>query len=345
MRFRAGPASCAGIALAALVALTSASSAALAASAPAEPTSAAVAAALADAAAGPSGAASATTAATPSPATPSAAAPARTIEPRAFGYVIGDVLSQRVRLDGASGDVAASALPSAGRVGIWLERRPARIETGADGHRWLVLTYQITNSPQSLTPIELPPLTLNLPGSAPLQVDAWPISIGPLTPDATPGNGDLQAIRPDRLPPRAPVARIERRLYGSLGALAIVLIAWAAWWQLRNRREAARLPFARAWREIAATSANANGNTNADDEAAWRRLHRALDETAGRVVQHDKLAPLFARAPWLEPQRESLERFYEQSAARFFGAGVPAASYPLRQFARELYLAERRRQR
>lgn len=345
MTFRADPASRAGIALVvALVALTAASSAALAASSPAEPTSAAVAAALADAAAGPSGAASATTAATASP-TATSAAPARTIEPRAFGYVIGDVLTQRVRLDGASGDIAASALPSAGRVGIWLERRPAHVETGADGHRWLVLTYQITNSPQSLTPIELPPLTLNLPGDAPLHLDAWPISIGPLTPDATSGNGDLQAIRPDRLPPRAPVARIERRLYGSLGALAIVLIAWAAWWQLRNRREAARLPFARAWREIAATNGNANGNTNADDEATWRRLHRALDETAGRVVQHDQLAPLFARAPWLEPQRESLEQFYEQSAARFFGTGAPAASYPLRQFARELYLAERRRQR
>lgn len=260
-------------------------------------------------------------------------------EPRAFGYVLGDVLSQRVLLDGTSGGVASSALPSAGRVGVWLERRPARIETGADGRRWLVLSYQITNSPQSLTTVELPPLTLNLPGAAPLHVDAWPISIGPLTPDATPGNGDLQAMRPDRLPPRAPVERIERRLYGSLGALAIVLIAWAAWWYLRNRREAARLPFARAWRDIQPT------NPSADDLTAWRRLHRALDETAGRVVQHDKLAPLFARAPWLEPLRESLEQFYEQSAARFFGTGVPAVSYPLRQFARELYLAERRRQR
>jgi mxaA protein len=267
--------------------------------------------------------------------------PAQTIEPRAFGYVLGDVLSQRVLLDRAVGDVASNALPSAGRIGVWLERRPSNIETGADGRRWLVLSYQVTNSPQSLTTTELPALTLTLPGGTPLRVDAWPISIGPLTPEAIPDSGDLRPMRPDRLPPRAPIARIERRLGASLGALAIVLLAWGAWWQWRNRREAARLPFARAWRDLA----RSNGSANVEDPERWRRLHRALDETAGRVVQHDKLGPLFARAPWLEPLRGSLEQFYQQSAARFFGTGVPAISYPLQQLARDLYLAERRHQR
>jgi len=337
-------------ALAAFVAVPGANGAAWAAApatdAPAQPTSAALAAALADASVGPAGGASAAAAAsaTAGSAPPAGAVRAQTIEPRAFGYVIGDVLTQRVRLDGAARDLAAASLPSAGRVGVWLERRPSRVETGADGRRWLVLSYQITNSPPSLTTIELPPLTLNLPGRAPLRVDAWPISIGPLAPDATAGGGDLQPMRPDRLPPRASVARIERGLYGSLGALAVVLIAWAAWWHLRNRREAARLPFARAWRDLRRADPHADPSADAD-AAAWRRLHRALDETAGRVVQHDRLAPLFARAPWLEPLREPLEQFYRQSAARFFGTGAPSAPYPLRQFARELYLAERRRQR
>lgn len=265
----------------------------------------------------------------------------QTVEPRAFGYVLGDVLTQRVPLARASGEIAPNALPSAGRVGVWLERRPTRIETTADGRRWLVLSYQVTNSPQSLTTIALPALTLAVPGGAPLVIDAWPVSIGPLTPDTIPGSGDLQPMRPDRLPPHASVARIERRLAGSLGALAVVLIAWAAWWHLRNRREAARLPFARAWRDLAPGPAEAN----ADDPTAWRRLHRALDETAGRVVQHERLAPLFARAPWLEPLREPLEQFYEQSTARFFGTGTPAVAFPLRQLARELYLAERRQER
>ncbi|TDV19564.1 mxaA protein [Paraburkholderia caballeronis] len=265
------------------------------------------------------------------------AAAAPTIEPRAFGYVLGDVLTQRVRIDDATGDIPPTALPSSGRVGIWLERRPSRMETGADRHRWLVLDYQVTNAPQTLTTIELPALTLNLRSGPPLRIDAWPVSIGPLTPDAVSGSGDLQPMRPDRLPPRAPIAQLERRLGLSLGALALVLIAWAAWWGWRNRRESARLPFARAWRDLQPA--------NADDPAAWRRLHRALDETAGRVVQHGSVAALLAHAPWLEPLHAQLEQFYRQSAARFFATADPIAPYPLKQLAHALYLAERRHQR
>jgi mxaA protein len=262
--------------------------------------------------------------------------------------VIGDVLTQRVPLGGPAADVASSALPAAGRVGVWLERRPSRVDTDANGRRWVVLSYQVTNAPQSLTTIELPALALSVPGGAPVRVDAWPVTIGPLTPDAIAERGDLQPMRPDRLPPRAPIARIERRVGASLAALAVVLIAWAAWWFLRNRREAARLPFARAWRDLAAANGTGDQDKTAsadDDPAAWRRLHRALDETAGRVVQHDTLAPLIERAPWLAPLRDTLEQFYRQSAARFFADGEPPVAYPLRQLARELYLAERRAQR
>ena len=74
--------------------------------------------------------------------------------------------------DDATGDIPPTALPSSGRVGIWLERRPSRMETGADRHRWLVLDYQVTNAPQTLTTIELPALTLNLRSGPPLRIDA-----------------------------------------------------------------------------------------------------------------------------------------------------------------------------
>lgn len=276
-------------------------------------------------------------AASASAARPPAAQAAVVIEPRAFGYVLGDVLTQRVLLAADNRDAPSTALPSTGRVNAWFERRPPRIETSADGQHWLVLDYQVTNAPQTLTAVTLPELVVTLGPGAPLRINAWPVSIGPLTPDAISGDGDLQPMRPDRLAPRAPVERIERRLAGSLGALAVVLIAWASWWFVRNRREVARLPFARAWRDLQ--------DTNTDDPAAWRRLHRALDETAGRVVQHGTLAPLFVRAPWLEPLRAPLEQFYEASTARFFAATEAAARYPLKELARTLYVVERRRQR
>src|SRR5690606_18252838 len=49
-------------------------------------------------------------------------------QPRPFGYFIGDILTQRVLLE-AAGRELEPTLPRAERVGIWFERRPARIET------------------------------------------------------------------------------------------------------------------------------------------------------------------------------------------------------------------------
>lgn len=297
--------------------------------------------------------------------------PARVAEPRAFGHTIGDVLTQRVLLEANGHAVSAVAMPSAGRVGVWFERRAARVETDADGRRWLVLDYQLTNAPLAPTQVALPALELNIAAGDVLRVPEWRVGIGPLVADgasttvsadasgvspiADPQAG-LSGIQPDRLAAPVALAPIRRRLGFGLAALVVTLAAWGAWAWWRNAREAARLPFARAWRQMRRLDARA-----AQSESAWRVLHRALNETAGHVVHAGSLAAVIGRETWLQPLRPQLEQFYRQSDEHFFAVArrsdaAPAAALTdaatdaatdtrgLVDLCRALYLAERRRQ-
>lgn len=271
---------------------------------------------------------------TPAPAV--AATPATVEQPRAFGHVLGDVLTQRVRLQHAGRPVEVTTPPAADRVGLWLERRPARVETDAEGRRWLALDYQVVNAPRTLTTLSLPALTIATRGGPPLALPAWPISVGPLTPPEVVGQGALLPLRPDRPVDAAPTAAIERRFTGALIALGSVLLAWLAWWGGRNWRESRRLPFARGWRELR--------RVDAASPEAWLSLHRAVNASAGRVVHGASLSRWLDERPHLRPLQAQLEGFYRHSSERFFAGGA-AAAYPLHELGRALRDAERRQHR
>ncbi|BEP35975.1 hypothetical protein GmRootV59_29480 [Variovorax sp. V59] len=274
------------------------------------------------------------------PATPAAAAAATIEQPRSFGHVLGDLLTQRVLLEHQGRPLEPGALPAAARIDLWLERRPSRIETDAQGRRWLAIEYQLINAPRALTAISLPALTIATVAGPALALPAWPLSIGPLAPAETFGQGDLQPLRPDRPVTALPTYAIEQHLKLSLLALLAVLLAWLAWWAWRNMREAQQLPFAHAWREL----------KRIDDPAspeAWRVLHRALNRSAGRVVHGASLPQLLADAPYLRPLQPRLEDFYRESTRRFFFAesaaapAQPQAAYPLKPLCRALRNAEK----
>lgn len=316
-------------------------------------------------------------------ATSAAAAewPAHVAEPRAFGHTIGDVLTQRVLLEANGRPVSGVAMPSAGRVGVWFERRAARVETDADGRHWLVLDYQLTNAPLAPTQVALPALALNTAAGDVLHVPEWRVGIGPLVvgvagvaaaagaTGAAPGvmsadasgaalmadpQAGLSGMQPDRLAAPVALAPIRRRLTLALTAFVVTLAAWGAWTWWRNAREAARLPFARAWRQMRRLDAGeAQAAQAARAESAWRVVHRALNETAGHVVHAGSLAAVIGREPWLQPLRPQLEQFYRQSDEHFFAVARPNEAAPaaagtdtrgLVDLCRALYLAERRRQ-
>jgi mxaA protein len=206
----------------------------------------------------------------------------------------------------------------------------------------MAVDYQITTAPQMLTTISLPALRLIAPSGTVLQVPEWPVSVAPLTPKTAFGTGALQPLLADRQAPPVATAPIKARLRWSLGVLALSLIAWFAWWRWRNQREAASLPFARAWRQIQRLGAQDVDR----DERAWTCLHRALNETAGHVMQRGSLPALLSRAPHLRTLQPRLDTFYQQSDERFY-ASRPAADahFPLLELSRDLYRAERRQQR
>lgn len=254
-------------------------------------------------------------------------------QPRSFGYVVGDLVTQRVLLQAGNSDFEPAALPQTQRLNVWLERRAPRIESTPDGARWLIVDYQVINASQSLTTVNLPAWELES-SEARLTIPAWPISVAALTPRLPFRVEGLGELRPDRAAPVIPTAPIRRRLVlWSIGFI-ITLAAWFAWLQQRNWRETLNLPFARALREIRRSDETA--------PEAWQALHRAFDDTAGRVTQTETLPVLFERAPHLQPLRSGIERFFTQSSERFFGAGLPKDLLSVRELCRELRRMEKR---
>ncbi|MEA3182522.1 MAG: mxaA protein [Gammaproteobacteria bacterium] len=246
-----------------------------------------------------------------------AAAPAGTAsttavvqQPRPFGYVLGDTLTQRILLGPAGSEFQPESLPPAERAGLWFARRSSKIEKAEDDRRWLVIDYQLVNAPQTLITVNLPAAALKSKAGTELVVPQWPISVAPLTPRSAFATGGLQELRPDHPAPMLPTTMLRRQLEIWVIAFAVTVVIWFGWWVVRALRAAANQPFASALRVIR--------RTGDDDAAAWLALHRAFDRTAGRALQTTTLPVLFKRAPHFETQRAAVEQFYAQSNLRFF---------------------------
>ncbi|MEP6505097.1 MAG: calcium incorporation protein MxaA [Betaproteobacteria bacterium] len=266
-----------------------------------------------------------------------AAAAAIVEQPRPFGHVVGDVVTQRVLLVEGGRPLEPATLPAPSRLGVWFERRAARIERAADGRRWLEVDYQIVTAPAAQAVIRLPAWDLadRSPGRT-LHVAAWPIGVTALTTKAAPGTAAWQ-VRPDRPPPPIPLAALRSQFLLSSVALAAGLLAWIAWFAWRGWRASSTLPFATAWRAL-------RGLDDAHPDA-WRALHGAFDRTACEVMREATLPRLFERAPHLAPLRGPIGRFYAQSAARFFGAAPADEPSSCVALCRDLRRLERRHER
>ena len=257
-------------------------------------------------------------------------------QPRPFGYTVGDIATQRVLLPEG---FAPAALPEAARASAWLERRPARVERGPDGHRWLAVDYQVVNAPRALAHVTVPAWQLaGAAGTPPLRIAAAAITVAPLT--AATEAGQVPPLRPDRPAPAIAVGSLQHPLWMWVGALAATLAAWLAYAGWNAWRAGATQPFARALRELR----ELRGQEHAP-LAAHVVLHQAFDRTAGHVVHAGTLASLFVRSPHLQPLQAEIERFYAQSAALFFGAGLPADALPPLALCRRLRRLERRHAR
>jgi mxaA protein len=254
-------------------------------------------------------------------------------QPRPFGHVLGDVIVQRVLLERGGERFTPAELPGSQRINVWFERRTPQIETAPDGKRWLLVEYQIINTPQILESVTLPAWTLQSGAGTRLAIPEWQVDIAALTPVAT-APRVTGALRPDHPAPTIDTTPIARQLIAWTAAFLLVVAAWFGWVQQRNRRDRADKPFARAWHEVKQFDENA--------PEAWQALHRAFDRAAGRVVQPETLPHLFAQAPYLCDLRARIEQFFQQSSERFFGGTMPQQPLSVRTLCRELQRIEKR---
>jgi len=253
-------------------------------------------------------------------------------EPRAFGYSIGDMVLRVVTVDVPAGlELDEASLPDSAQRGRAIElRRLAHESSWRPGGRRheLKLEYQVLLSPPDVRTLELPPITLHLapsstgrdaPREQDLRVDAWPVTVSPLTPPEARTREGLGEFRPDRSPPLFDTTAARKRLL-AYAAVAVVLLGylgfvylWLPWWAPHRR------PFGVAWRSL-----RQSDPASADQRReAFRCLHGALNQTAGRVVFESDIGAFVAEHPQFAGLREELAGFFQRSREQFFAGAAP----------------------
>jgi mxaA protein len=268
------------------------------------------------------------------------ALPLETIEPRPFGYTVGDVLERRVIVDpGRDGTVDLASLPKPGRYGRWFQLRAVTFLP--DGVR---LAYQIVNAPPQPDRENLPSFRVRVIGGDGRARDA---DIGPYTVALAPvvrlGPNEIvqsRNMRPDLEPKPIDTSRRRTRVFlyaAALIALLAVQLVPALARRLGWRRPG---PFERAQRALRRRSRRDDVEARID---ALRRLHKALDEAAGGTLALDNVDRLLFAHPWLAPARASVEALLAESRAAFFGDSPPPTRARLDTLAAQLADLERRR--
>lgn len=268
-------------------------------------------------------------------------------DPRAFGHLVGDVLTRtivlevpsRLKLDDAS-------VPTTGRIGHSFElRRVAQnwLPTLTGRRYTLALDYQVFRAPGEPVVLDLPSFTLRFDGQPQgeeLRIDFAPVGITPLAPLEAPLRAGLGTLRPDIPALRADTRPEQRRLglYALLALLplahlAMVYLGWP-WWRRRQR------PFARARRRLQGVPVAGPPGEWLD---AWRALHAALDATASRVLHAGAIDRFVAERPAYAAVRGEMLQFFERSERFFFGGQAPleADRLWLREFCRRCFDIER----
>jgi mxaA protein len=247
-----------------------------------------------------------------------------TVEPRAYGYQVGDTLRRRLIVHaGDDWRLDPTSLPVAGRRGQALELRSVhmrRAGAAESGRHEIDLEYQVFVAPPEVRTIEIAPLKLRLVSAqreALLRVEAWPVTVAPLVPvEVSPrhGLGDLQ---PDIAPPLFETAGLRARLLVYALTAAVLLIGLAVlhfgppWRAARNR------PFGRALRVLRRLPTPL---PQAQRRGAFLVMHEALNRSAGRALFEHDLEAFVQVHPDFVPLRSEIARFLQASRREFFDA-------------------------
>ena len=293
--------------------------------------------------------------------------PAVVVQPRLSGYFVGDVVTQRVLLEGdsttdtpavhlapsrptdtaapipAPGGKSAIAtteralarqhytpvtLPSPGRVNTWFERRRTATDTDTSGRHWLIVEYQFLNAPKAVTAATLPAWLLTVKASAAAPPITLSIPAASLNiAPLSPPGSPHQVGTRDLRPYRVAPNIVTTPILHAIAITSTGLAVTIAAWLAWVLWRNKRA----AAHQPFARALHELRAVSSDEPRAWQILHRAFDRVAGRVIQTATLPTLFERAPQLAPARRQIEAFFTQSNSSFFANGhspSPRATRP-----------------
>lgn len=270
---------------------------------------------------------------TSSEAQPFGAATVRMLEPRSYGYFVGDVFRRVAEIDvQPSFRLEPSSLPAPGRLNYWLDLKAVGIsEATAEGvGRYRIdLDYQNFYVPLQPTRLAVPGATISFTdGKTTIEADipAWSFvgaALREIAPEK-PAEGPAGYLQPDATPRFIPTGRPRAILAMALGSLAVFLTLLAhhmAWGPFRARPQR---PFTSAARAIKSRFAGAR-----NDEAyraSLLDLHRAFDQSAGRRVLAEDVPDFIRGHQAFQPFNTEITRFFAASRRAFFGNDVDGAA-------------------
>jgi mxaA protein len=257
------------------------------------------------------------------------------VNPRDFGYFVGDVLTRRV-------DVTVSdpyrldlgSLPPPGALNYWLDLHSVDVaeEALGGGRRYRVsLAYQTFYVPREARERTLPEVAIRFSGPdgnfVDAKVPAWTFVMSPLRQiqQEAPVDGAAGYLHPDVKPQFIDTAR-ERDVAFWSGAAALIsltlLAYYYAWWPFHAR--SAR-PFTEASRRIRAGLRRGKGTSEAY-RGALLALHRAFDRTAGRRLLADDVPQFVATHREFRPLADEIAAFFAASRRVFYGSDPEGAA-------------------
>jgi mxaA protein len=264
--------------------------------------------------------------------------------PRAFGYVIGDLIRHEVQVETDAGQgIEAASLPKEGWINRWLMLR--RVDVRSDGKHWiLTLEYQTFYAPLEVKNLAIPGFELQLAGSSErLAVPDWTFTTAPIRELSVLRAEGLPAVRPDAVPEPLPT-------FGPAAASAgfgLAATGALAWWAYLS----AWLPFGMRGRHFAEACRELRGLRRQEDgpealRSGFSCLHQAFNRTLGEPLFIEGLDEFFRDHPAYDPLRHEIREFFQASYEVFFGDGAPVPPLDLKRMealARSCQLAERRR--
>jgi len=265
--------------------------------------------------------------------TPSRTVSVTTVEPRSFGYFVGDLLTREIDVTVADPlRLEKASQPEPRRLSYWLDLKSVDIEETAErgGMRYrLKLVYQTFYVPISPTPRTLPALTLRFTDgdeAVVAEVPSFSFVMAPLreVKPQMPPEGPEGYLRPD-IVPHASSTRDSRIGFGTgllITFAALVLYAYyAAWWPFGKRPARPFTQTARALRRLQRQPEDGNSFRN-----GLLDLHRAFDATAGRRLLAEDVPRFLSAHAQFRPFAPEIERFFATSRQAFFGNDLPGAA-------------------